>query len=388
MTLGRPSHRPEAGGQRVWFAHAIRGPACLLVVFTHLFHLFPNEQVLVASLGHFSPAEGLPRVPWAGAMEFLDRQQISTGTVGVLLFFLVSGFVIPFSLQQGSPGSFFVRRVFRLYPTLWVCLLVTVAMLAVQAQVQGSALPYGPKALGANALLVSPYAWLPWIEPVLWSLAIEELFYVLAATMAWRGLLQSRVVLLVVAAGLTAAAVGTAGAAPTGPLFWLGFNATYVVFILIGVVAHNLYRRAWRPLESVAIGAAILGLYAVANHNGPATGVAQLYLRSSMVALTIFGGLFLVRDRLPYSALLDRLSNISYPLYLLHGVNGYVLLRAVYALTDSYYLAAVVSLVAAVVVAVAVHHWIEAPTNDFGRSLSRRARDRRDPVPAEALAAP
>jgi peptidoglycan/LPS O-acetylase OafA/YrhL len=383
MSVEVPSRSRQ---ERVWFAHAIRGPACLLVVFTHLFHLFPNEQALVAGLAHFEPAADLPSVPWAGALRFLDRQEISTGTLGVLLFFLVSGFVIPFSLQHGRPGAFFVRRVFRLYPTLWVCLLVTVAVLTVQSQVQGSALPYGTGEVGANALLVSPYTWLPWIEPVLWSLAIEELFYVIAATVAWRGLLASRLAVVLVAVGLTGVAVATREAAPTGPLFWLGFNATFVIFILVGLVAHHLYRRTWGRLDCAAVGAALLGLYVVASRAGPATGVARLYLQCSAIALAVFGALFLARDRLPYSAALDRLSNVSYPLYLLHGVNGYVLVRALHALTGNYFLAALVTVGVTIAAAAAVHHWVETPTNDFGRRLSRRAGTARDATPSDALA--
>ncbi len=52
---GPDAQPPAAPRVRVWFAHAIRGPACLLVVFTHLFDLFPNAQTLVAQTGNFSP---------------------------------------------------------------------------------------------------------------------------------------------------------------------------------------------------------------------------------------------------------------------------------------------------------------------------------------------
>lgn len=37
------------------------------------------------------------------------------GSFGIALFFLISGFVIPFSLKFGSV-NFIVRRIFRLYP--------------------------------------------------------------------------------------------------------------------------------------------------------------------------------------------------------------------------------------------------------------------------------
>ena len=361
---------------RVWFAHAIRGPACLLVVFTHLFDLFPNAQTLVAQIAHFKPVTGLPTVPWFGLLRFLAQHSISTGAVGVLLFFLVSGFVIPFSLEHRTLRGFFVRRLFRLYPTLWMCLLITVSVLVVQSHIQGTPLPFGKRIVGASALLVSPYLGLPWIEPVFWSLAVEELFYLIAAIVAWRGLLASRLVIVLLAAGLTATSMATGGASPGSATFWLGFHATFVIFILIGVVLHYLHRRRWGPVESLAIAAAIFVLYVVSIHRGALAPQAAVYLPSSIVALAVFGALFLVQARLPYSALLDRLSNISYPLYLLHGVNGYVVTRAMYVVTDNYYVAVATALAASVLLATVVHVLVETPTNNYGRRLSRRLKPR------------
>ena len=65
----------------------------------------------------------------------------------------------------------------------------------------------------AHLFLVDPPA-VAWIDPVLWSLAVEELFYLVAATPAWRGLLARRGAVVAVAAVLTTAAVATGDAAP------------------------------------------------------------------------------------------------------------------------------------------------------------------------------
>ena len=369
---------------RVWFAHAIRGPACLLVVFAHLFDLFPSSQAVVAPLAGFPPVAGLPSVPWAGVFRWLGRYGIEPGAIGVLLFFLVSGFVIPFSLERVDRRGFVVRRFFRLYPTLWVCLLVTLAVLAVQARALGTVVPYSGRAIGANGLLIGPYARLPWVEPVLWSLAVEELFYLVAGAAAWRALLLSRAV-AVVAAALVVVCVMTRGAALASPLFWLGFNATYVVFILIGVVFHGVYRGVSGVRAGVGSVAGLFGLYVLALHNGPARPVASIYVPSAVVALVVFSGLYMARDRLPYSVWLDRLSNISYPLYLLHGINGYVITRAMFTVTGNYYLAVSVGVIATLSLAIVVHHLVETPTNNLGRRLSRRLRRPPDvPVPVAA----
>lgn len=365
----RPLVEPR---QRVWFAHAIRGPACLLVVFTHLFDLFPNAQTLVAQIAHFQPVTGLPTVPWLGVLGVLGRNRISTGALGVLLFFLVSGFVIPFSLESGNPRGFFVRRFFRLYPTMWICLLVTALMLTAQSHFQGTPPPFGKRMLGANAFLVSPYMRQPWIEPVFWSLAVEELFYLIAATAAWRGLLASRTFILLAAVGLTSICLVATNASPGGLLFSVGFNAVFVIFILIGVVFHYLHQGTWGRVESLVICAVTFVLWIVAVHNAVPATLAAAYTFSSVVALVLFGVLYLVRARLPYSRVLDWLSNISYPLYLLHGVNGYLVIRIVYVVTGNYYLGAAAAAAVSLLGATAVHYFVETPTNNMGRRLSKR----------------
>ncbi|MDQ4068312.1 MAG: acyltransferase family protein, partial [Actinomycetota bacterium] len=291
---------------RVWFAQALRGPACLLVVFAHFGHIFLFEQATVGAVALFPPLSGLPRPPWASVIEVLDRLHVSTGHVGVFVFFLVSGFVIPYSLADRRLGGFFVRRFFRLYPALWACLAVTVTVLVVHLDFLGYALPYDAAAVAGDALLVSPYLGSRWIEPVLWTLAVEELFYLVAALVAWRGRLADGRVVAVVAGFLTAVAlVAGTEQRPETARFWVGFNATFVLFILIGLVVHQRFRGRWGLGASTAGAALLAACYAVALYRGPAAPQATVYLVSSAVGASAFAALYLLRRRLRYLRTLD-----------------------------------------------------------------------------------
>jgi peptidoglycan/LPS O-acetylase OafA/YrhL len=187
---------------------------------------------------------------------------------------------------------------------------------------------------------------------------------------------------ITLAVALMAVAVATGGAAAGSPLFWLGCNAAFVVAILLGVVLHQAYRGRWAVGDAGVVFSVVLVAYLIALRHGPTSAVSGIYTNSSVVAVVVFGALFLARDRLPYSRLIDGLSNISYPLYLLHGVNGYVVIRAVHAVTGNYHLGLLAALSVTVIAATAVHFLVETPTNNLGRRVARRVRA--DPaVPVE-----
>lgn len=61
--------------------------------------------------------------PLSTMIDFFVANSVDWGRFGVVLFFLISGFIIPNSLKPGSSLSrFFISRVFRLYPVYWVVL--------------------------------------------------------------------------------------------------------------------------------------------------------------------------------------------------------------------------------------------------------------------------
>ena len=82
--------------KRLDFLDVARGSAALLVLLEHGFpQCFP--QYLEFSLAN-----------------------IVLGQAGILVFFMISGFVIPKSLESGqSNTTFWQRRFFRLFPVYW-----------------------------------------------------------------------------------------------------------------------------------------------------------------------------------------------------------------------------------------------------------------------------
>jgi peptidoglycan/LPS O-acetylase OafA/YrhL len=392
------------GAERVWFAQALRAFACLTVVVAHYTALFVLAPGTVGNLCLCPPLAGLPRPAYLRFYAALDACRFSLPNFGVAIFFLVSGFVIPFSLRRNTLVGFFVRRFFRLYPTLWLVQLLVLAALALNARHYGLPFPFGKRIVAGNAFLVSSYFGQPFIESVCWTLLVEELFYALAALCAWRRLLDRPAAVLLVA--LAAAAVAASFSFPQltvdmpgwhYPVFFLGLNATFVVFIFIGVALHHLHRGAWRPRLALPMVLALFGLFVLCCRLGVVryVGGAAPWLTTGSAALLVFGGLLAADRYLPYSRWLDRLADVSYPLYLTHATLGYLVIRAVYLRTGSLYLGFAAAFAAAVALAALLHRFVERPGNDLGRRVAarlaewaeaREARSRRAGGPAPAAA--
>src|SRR4051812_12421680 len=117
-------HQPLHGSPKIGFAHMLRGIAALVVLIGHLGHVFWMMPALSLYLG--SP-EMQPR-PWWLAIAIDTYLPVGfVGHFGVALFFLISGFVIPFSLIGRSRGQFAVSRFFRIWPTYAIGLTITAA---------------------------------------------------------------------------------------------------------------------------------------------------------------------------------------------------------------------------------------------------------------------
>jgi len=180
----------------------MRGLCALLVVLHHIHLRF--------RLSHQDVREMLPRA--------LDRVLFQTGYFSVITFFVISGFLITtLSLRRwGSLDRIDWRHFYRLrFARIAPCLLLLVALLCVLhwAKVPGFVIPPEHSTLGRAVLaaltfhvnwLEGRHGYLPGTWDILWSLSVEEVFYLVfpVACLLCRspgGLLLPLLLLIVVA---------------------------------------------------------------------------------------------------------------------------------------------------------------------------------------------
>lgn len=280
---------------RLTHIDALRGLAALLVVWYHADVEFTGVSGSFQSLGDV-----------ATALRF--------GDLGVYLFFLLSGFVIPTSFDRpGGRGEvvrvFLVRRFFRLFPLYWLTIplgLLSVWVLAGHA--------FGWQLVAANLTMIPEYLGSETIVRPYWTLAPELVFYCLCVCLFLLGVLRPTGG--IVAAGLVLLALFLAGYFPFADGTPLANWHVHEVIGQLSLMLTGTSIRRWYDGQSrtagVIAGSAILVAFWLAG--------ASLFLGNPAyaIAMVLFlTGVFAVRISMRAAV---GLGVASYSLYLIHEI--------------------------------------------------------------------
>jgi len=193
------------------------------------------------------------------------------GQYGVFVFFLVSGYIVPASLERrGSVRGFWVSRVFRLYP---LYLFALSAMIVLWASGIGSLGGMDSDAVTssfADVFMLQSVLWGATVPNVVWSLAYEMVFYLMITALFLGGVHRrsSRYALV-----FGAAAVGLSGVLVPGSLSHDLLTPGVVVaitdsLILVGLVLTLAGRGRGRTRIAGAVLAALTGLLLIVFNSG------------------------------------------------------------------------------------------------------------------------
>jgi len=149
-------------------------------------HLFSIDMLrglvaLLVCLYHFT--EGFfPEQHWL-------RMTCERGYLGVEIFFVISGFVIPFTMykskyDQSKAISFLLKRLTRIEPPYW-CSIALIFIIDYVAtffrHYKDKAIVFNWRDLLYHILHLNDFMDLPWLKGIYWSLAIEVQYYLLMA---------------------------------------------------------------------------------------------------------------------------------------------------------------------------------------------------------------
>lgn len=342
--------------ERLGFLDGIRGCAALAVAVQHTVdEAYPKYQI------------------WS-------VKYFGLGTFGVVAFFVVSGFIIPASLERNpSFWRFWRGRFWRLYPLYWLSL----ALVGVAFAFGHFALPLFAKAhpirfVLANATMLQEYLGVPNAIDVYWTLALELAFYGICSMLAVAGVLKYAersawaALALFLVAILGAALFHRSIPAGRIGLIVTAFAGSILYRYYRGNVSLAVLRRVWLALFVVLAIGFVFRFRVFPNTN------RELDWGLTSV-LTSWGGAFafvlIAFDRIRFPHAIRCLGRISYSLYLLHRV-------VIAAMPGAHKGVAwvVITLAASIVVSGATYRYVEEP-------LMRRGRGPRSVPEARAYAA-
>lgn len=275
-------HMNASSRQKVEIVEALRGVAALSVAWFHFTHGNPH---------------------------FLDDGYTKLtgeyGWVGVYIFFVISGFVIPYSLHRADYHvrsdyfRFLGKRLVRLEPPYLICIALTILLWYASYLTpgfRGSPPSWSTSQVLFHVAYLVPFFGETWLSPVFWSLAIEFQFYISVALMY--PILASKSVLV---------RFGTLTVMVVLSYFFRDriFLLSYLGLFAIGILVfhfHAMLVSATVFVASSAIAAFVVGL----THDPVIAGAA------------LVTGLLIAFGRHVRVGPLVYLGTISYSLYLLH----------------------------------------------------------------------
>jgi peptidoglycan/LPS O-acetylase OafA/YrhL len=286
----------------------------------------------------------------------------SYGSYGAHLFFIISGFVIFMTIGRCKSGFDFVySRCSRLFPVYWLAVLFSTLVILI-FQIRDHQVTVID--LLGNLTMCQTWLRIPDIEVSYWTLGIEIKFY---ALMLGYLLVGKRFgierlccvwLLLIVAFRLGDRLVGLPHVLSTPLILDLAhLFVAGIMFYQLKQVGHSAIRH---------------GLIAAAVPMQFLAGGTE----SALVIAGLMGVFYLViSGRLKSIAAgpLVFLGDISYPLYLIHGVTGYAIIYGLATLTGSPWILIPVPIFVSCVIAYLFSIYVERPSLHMLRSWRKRS---------------
>jgi peptidoglycan/LPS O-acetylase OafA/YrhL len=342
---------------RFVFLDLLRAVAVLLVMYSHVVGVFLHQHGEDSVLA--GPVQGFAAHPADLALRI--------GNFGVVLFFLVSGFIVTHTGFAERPRQYAAKRLLRIYPMLAVSVLLAAVLLLAHLHpvtTAGEITTVTPVTVLTNLTLANHLIAPPvLLVDVSWTLVIEVLFYTLL--LAALPLLRRRV-WPVLAGELALVAVIMATEHLGGASYFLfGVNVSYLPALLVGQVIWAVWSRrvpVWAGPVFVAVAAAE---YVWAGDPGMGRDDHPFDVHLAL-GVVVFVAALLAERRLRPVRLVGYLADRSYSLYLLHGLLAFAVMTPLFPLIG-YPGALVAGVTATFLGAEAGYRWVERPAMRLAR---------------------
>lgn len=284
---------------------------------------------------------------------------VYSGGAGIIIFFLVSGYIISEVLASEQPTSFLIRRVFRIYP-----LYITAVLIQIIVQNRGESLSLSvlvPQLLLMGDFFGSPYT----LGGVEWTLRVEIMFYVFMAMLRAGGFWGERKNWLIMVLLITTMLMSQLPVFPEGP--YQGYFFIYAPFLFLGV-GFWLYEK-----ETINFGWLLTLICTVfVNYFYLISSYQPYWLPTQFAVLgfLLFTLTWIFRARFQSTKSILLLSDLTYSVYLFHKWMFDYFRDSIIKILPSIQSPDILALVPLFIFCFVLHRIIERPANKFGRAIT------------------
>jgi peptidoglycan/LPS O-acetylase OafA/YrhL len=279
------------------------------------------------------------------------------GYLGVPLFFMISGYVISLSAANRNAVQFAVARFVRLYPALWVGVLITSFVIIIFSEHQVTV-----GQILANFTLLNEYVGFDDIDGVYWTLKVELKFYACIFLILLFGYFEKYKVWLSIWLGIT-----VTHHIFEQPFFMGWFiNPTQSSFLIAGVALYLIQEQGRTKYNSfVLISSLLISCYVTyfqVDQFILNPGILERIIAVSLVVCfyIMMYSLSIGYWKIPANNALVTFGAITYPLYLIHNVAGKIIIdRYSNIIPESVLVILMVLLM--VLLAFLIHYCVERP---------------------------
>lgn len=236
---------------------------------------------------------------------------IQGGGAGVVIFFLISGYIITLVLQTEKTTEFIIKRIFRIYPLYIAAVLIQCAL----SYSYGQNINY-LHLLGQLSLMGdffgTPYA----LSGVEWTLRVEMLFYFYMAILNSLNLFKTYEKLLPYIYILTIFLCVYLSPIPAANIWSKGYLTIYGPFLLLGSAIYLYEKRSIGLTLLFILASTIFYQYftQIATHQ-----ISWLASHFALLAFIIFFVCWLFRKHFVLTTWAVILSDLTYAVYLFHN---------------------------------------------------------------------
>ncbi|MDZ4078360.1 acyltransferase [Hydrocarboniphaga sp.] len=334
--------------KRLTFLDVARGIAALAVLFQHA-----GESTLIL-------------------VKYISENFIQIGQFGVALFFIVSGYVIPFSAQkQGSVRVFWSGRFFRLYPAYWF--VIALFLISGIAGLHHKIPVFSPWDYFANLTMLYWLNGSSYLLGVFWSLKFELTFYIIISLLIPLG--SNRVSAYYFHFAISAITVILSIKQKMDSGVFGSYGLYYLALMFYGWSLHDtkdkegsvlkaMVSTAVQTLLALTVGKLAFGTAEV-NYSSFGSNSLVPMIGAWVGAIIVFL-VFRYKSEIKWHASLVYLGVISYSIYLVHGPIIYIIRNFVENKALSFSLSILLSIVAAKY----IYEFIETPAMKLGKYVS------------------